>query len=575
MKNYSYFQMRAFLYPREEQQTAECKLYELESLWFCTQKSVKRKLKQFGEAGKLIYAPGKGRGNPSQIVFYKPFQQEIEDAVKQLVQRDQLEEVILLLQLPIPKTWIANVSQEIQSLFGIQSSGQPRDVLRTARTRELTTLDPLHTSITFETFIIYQLGDTLVTYNQEQDTVIPHIAHNWESDNEGKTWTFYLRKGVRFHNQHLLTSEDVRYTLDRFKTSSSPHSWLVEDIDQIECLSPFTIRFKLFKPNALFPRFLSFHNLVILPVNEPFDENKWIGTVPFQIKKRTDNLLVLQAFDNYFLTRPILDEIEIYRVPIETTHSAMYEVQNHNETITTYQHKQDIEVGFRFLSFNFKRNTIVHNAAFREAIYHLMDVRKLWKDLGRSNLQEASSYFFWKSKHQTKDIQRVQSLLEEAGYQGELITVYTLDKQNCVEEAEWVKQEARKFGLHLDVKVYSISDYYDPSLEEADLLMMGEVASMDHHLSFLGAFLNKALIFNRFLSNAHLENLNVYFEKIKQATDWQTRECWINEVECYIRQENLFLYLNHPIKSRIFHPMIKDIQFDSFGFVDFRKLWIK
>ncbi|WP_342513990.1 ABC transporter substrate-binding protein [Sporosarcina sp. FSL K6-1522] len=575
MKNHNYFQMRTFLYPREEQLTAEFKLNELGSLWFCTQKSVKRRLKQFAEEGKLIYTPGKGRGNPSCIMFHRPFQQEIEDAVRHLVQCDQLEDVILLLQLPIPRTWIANVSKEVQSLFGIHSSEQPRDVLRTALTRELTTLDPLYASITLETFIIHQLGDTLITYDQEHDLLKPHLAHYWESSNDGRIWTFYLRKGVRFHNQQVLTSEDVSYTFKRFRTSSSSHFWLVEDIEQIECLSPFTIRFKLGRPNALFPRFLSSHNLVILPKNEPFDENKWIGTGPFQIKKRTDTLLILQAFDNYFLTRSLLDEIEMYRVPIETTHSTMYEVDHHNEINTVYQHKQDIEVGFRFLAFNFNRNTIVHQASFRKAIYHLMDIKKLWADLGRSNLQVASSYFFWKSKHQQKDFHRVKLLLEEAGYQGELIHVYTLERQNSIEEGEWFKQEASKVGLRLEIKTYTLTEYYDPSLEEADLLFMGEVASTDHHLSFLGAFLNKALIFNRFLSETYLENLNVYFEKIKQATDWKTREAWIDEAERFIHQETLFLYLYHPIKNRTFHPMIKDIQFESFGYVDFRKLWIK
>jgi len=575
MKNHSYFEMRAFLYPREEKQSAECKLNELGSLWFCTEKNVKRKLNQFAEEGKLIYTPGKGRGNLSRVVFHRPFQQEIEEAVQQFVQRDQLEEVISLLQLPIPKTWIANVSKEIQSLFGIHSSDQPKDVLRTALTRKLTTLDPLHASITFETFIIHQLGDTLVTYDQERDLLKPHLAHNWESNEEERIWSFYLRKGVRFHNQHVMTSEDVRYTFERFRTNSASHFWLVEDIEQIECLSPFTIRFRLRRPNALFPRYLSFLNLVILPINEPFDENKWIGTGPFHIKKRTDTLLILQAFENYFHTRPLLDEIEMYRVPIETTNSVLYEVDNYKETNKAYQHKQDIEVGFRFLAFNFKRNTIIHHPSFRKAIYHLMDIRKLWTDLGRNNLQEASSYFFWKSKHQQKDFNRVKELLEDAGYQGELIRVYTLDKQNSLEEAEWFRKEASKVGLQLEIKIYKLTEYYDRSLEEADLLFMGEVASTDYHLSFLGAFLNKALIFNRFFSEDYLEALQVYFEKIKQATDWKTREYWIDEAERFIHQETLFLYLYHPIKNRTFHPMIKDIKFESFGYVDFKKLWVK
>lgn len=575
MKNQTYFQMRAYFYSREENQSVTFKLKELESLWFCTQKNVKRKLQQFANEKKLIYIPGKGRGNPSQIEFHCPFQQEIEAEVLKLIQYDKLEDVIFLLQLPIPKTWITNVSKEVQTLFGIHVSEHTRDTLRTIYTRKLTTLDPLYTSITFETFLIHQLGDSLITYDKESDSLQPHLAHTWEGEAENKVWTFHLRKGVRFHNGHVLTSEDVKYTFERFLTRpTSPHYWFVEDIEEIDCLSPFTVCFKLRRSNPLFPRYMSSLNLAILPINEPFNENKWIGTGPFRMKKRTDTTLVLQAFDDYFLARPLLDEIEIYRMSPDTTNSMSYEI-NQTETSNTHLHKQDIEVGFHFLAFNFNRDTIVQNASFREAIYHLMDTKKLWTDLGRSNLQESSSYFFWKSKQQPKNHSYVKTLLKKAEYNGELITVYTLKKQNYIEDADWFKKEAIKVGVQVDIKTFTLDEYYDPFLEDADLLFMGEAASTDYHLSFIGTFLNKASIFNRFFSLEQLVHLNIYFENIKHAETSVDREFWIEKAESYIRKENLFLFLYHPIKNRTFHPMIKDIQFESFGYVDFRKLWIK
>jgi MarR-like DNA-binding transcriptional regulator SgrR of sgrS sRNA len=575
MKNQTYFQMRAYFYSREEHQSVTCKLKELENLWYCTQKNVKRKLQQFANEGKINYIPGKGRGNPSKIIFHNSFQQEIETTVLKLIQCDKLEEVISLLQLPIPKTWVTNVSKEIQTLFGIHVSEHTKDLLRTVYTRKLTTLDPLYASINFETFLIHQLGDSLVTYDKQHDSLQPHLAHNWECDNENKIWTFHLRKGVRFHNGHVLTSKDVKYTFERFRAQpSSPHYWLVEDIEKIDCLSPFTICFTLSCSNPFFLRYVSSHNLAILPINEPFHENKWIGTGPFRIKRKTDTLLVLQAFDDYFLTRSLLDEIEIYYVSPDTTNSISYEIDK-QETTNRYLHRQDIEIGFRFLAFNFNRDTIVQNASFREAIYHLMDARRLWTELRRSNLQESSSYFFWKSKHQPKNQTWIKSLLTKSGYNGEPLTLYTLEKNDYIEDANWLQKEAAKIGLQLKIKTFTLEEYYTPSLKDADLLFMGEVASTDHHVSFIGAFLNKASIFNRFLSFIQLAHLNTYFEKIKHATSSEKREYWIEEAENYIRKENLFLFLYHPIRNRTFHPMIKDIQLDSFGYVDFSKLWIK
>ncbi|MBS2968095.1 SgrR family transcriptional regulator [Metabacillus sp. KIGAM252] len=354
MKDLIYYEMRAYLYKREEQQSASFKLSELEKLWYCTQKNVKRRLKQFEAAGKLAYKPGLGRGHSSSLVFHNPFQEEIEKTVIHLVQNKKMESIILLLQLPIPKTWIANVSKEVQALFGLHVLEQSKDVLRTMVTRNLTTLDPLLSSITFETYLIHQLGDSLLAYHQEQDLLQPHLAHSWEQEDEGRIWTFYLRKGVRFHNGHGLTSEDVRSTFQRFKDNDSAHSWLTEGIEKLECPSPYSIVFTLNKPNLLFPRYVSSHNLAILSANELFDERKWIGTGPFQLKKRTDQLLVLQAFDDYFLTRPFLDEIEFYRVDPQMASSAVYELAR-EKTVKPALQKSDIEVGFRFLAFNLKR----------------------------------------------------------------------------------------------------------------------------------------------------------------------------------------------------------------------------
>ncbi|MEH7438736.1 ABC transporter substrate-binding protein [Neobacillus drentensis] len=574
LKDFDYFQMRAYFYPKESMNSVEFKLHELEALWYCTQKNVKRKLKNFQDEGRCTYIPGKGRGNSSRLIFASPFHKEVNTAVEHLVQKDQLEDLIQLLQLPIPKTWIANVSTEIQNLLGWRSNHESKDILRTVITRNLTTLDPLMTSVNFETFLIHQLGDTLVIYDKKRDEVLPHLAHHWEVSEDQLMWTFYLQKGVRFHNQHFFTSKDVKYTFERFYEGGSPHYWLLEDIQAIDCPSPYIIRFHLKLPNPFFLRYLSSHNLVILPANEPFDEYRWIATGPFQLKKRTDTVLILEAFNDYFLPRPFLDEIEFYRVTKETAPYITYVVDGPGSSDSTIR-KPASEVGFRFLAFNLKKPSMIANQSFREAIYHLIDMKDMWADLGRTDLKEASSYFYWKSKPQIKMKERIMPLIEKSGYGGETLTIYTLTYPRYQEEANWIKRQANKYGINLEIKTYTIEELYDPTIEAADMIFMGEVASNDHHLSFIGAFLNKTLIFNRFFSSEHLNTIEKYFEQIIQEASWEKRENLLDEVENFLRAEHLFIYLYHPIKDRIFHPMIKDIEFESFGFVDFRKLWIK
>jgi hypothetical protein len=55
-------------------------------------------------------------------------------------------------------------------------------------------------------------------------TVIPDLAHSWDIAKDRKTYTFYLRKGVQFHDGAELTSDDVKATFDRIAAPGGQHS---------------------------------------------------------------------------------------------------------------------------------------------------------------------------------------------------------------------------------------------------------------------------------------------------------------------------------------------------------------
>ncbi|OEH92789.1 ABC transporter substrate-binding protein [Bacillus solimangrovi] len=575
MKDLAYFQMRGYLYPREIKQTVTFKLKELEQVWYCNQKNVKIKIKRFVEDGRCTYHPGRGRGNPSRINFTNTFQQEFEHAVLQCIEHDHIESIFQLLQLPIPKSWVTNVSKEVNKLFGIQTTHQSKEVLRLAIFKRMVTLDPQYSAIDFENYLIQQLGSTLVIYDQQADTIYPHIAHRWQTDNDYRTWTFYLRKGVQFHHQRYLHSGDVKYTIERLKSGSSSLNWIVQDIKMIECVSPHTIRIHLSQSNPLFSRYMSTIHFSILPEDEPFDENKWIGTGPFQLKKRTDTMIVLEAFDQYFLERPLIDEIEFYLLPSETNTTMTIQLKGEEKKEETIS-KEDMIVGFRFLAFNLKRPSIVQRHSFRSALFHLLDMKQMWEDLGRTNFIEASSYFPWKSHQESKNKTLVKSLLQKSGYQGETLMIYSRDTPDEKEQAEWFMKEASSVGVQLQCIYFQMDDFYSSTIEqEADLLFAGEVTSDDYHFSFLDSFYNKSNIFQRFINQEHLHIIENFLEHIKYEPDFNKREAWIDKVEQYLRNEHLIVYQYHPIIQRMFHHLIQSTKFEAFGYDDFRKAWIE
>ncbi|MGR9049689.1 ABC transporter substrate-binding protein [Halobacillus faecis] len=580
-----YFSLRAPLYEREEAQTIAFKLQELEAIWYCSQKNAKRILKELEANGKLTYIPGKGRGKRSTLVFPKPFQKEVEDFVTACVERDELDEAAHLLRLPIPKSWIAKASYDIRKMFSYREQSSPKDVLHAFMARSVTTLDPLEVSITFEAHLIEQLGDPLLKYDAEKDEVLPHIAHHVEADDSSKTWTFHLRKGVRFHNDEELTSEDVQFTLSRAMNTEASTSWLTGGIRSIDCPSRYKVIIHLDEPNPFFPRYMAASNLCTLPSGTPFDEHEWIGTGPFYLKERTENKLVLAAFDGYFKERPLLDEVQFFKVSQEAASIINFTVADGEDVNPAEKH--EVETGFRFLTFNFHKDNIVQNPYFREAVYHLLDIGRMadafgWHAFGdpteppgENQYVEASSFAPKRSTHLEKKSALIPELLKKSGYAGESLKLYHLEFPSAVKEAEWLEERGAEYGIHFERHPFNFSNFYAEDMgEDVDLIFMGEVSSLDPHLSFLGAFYNKNLFFRRFFPDWGLQWIHDKLEDFKRQKTYEGRERVMDEIETYIRKQYLLIFQYHPVKVRTFHPMIQDVRFQSFGHFDFSKIWI-
>ncbi len=70
------------------------------------------------------------------------------------------------------------------------------------------------------------------------------MAERWENPDD-KTYVFYLRKGVKFHDGSEFTAEDVKYTFESILDSElkSPHAAVYQKIDHIEIVDPYTVKF--------------------------------------------------------------------------------------------------------------------------------------------------------------------------------------------------------------------------------------------------------------------------------------------------------------------------------------------
>jgi len=89
------------------------------------------------------------------------------------------------------------------------------------------------------------IWDSLVGFDLEKGGIGPGAAERWERGADGKSWTFFLRKGQRFHNGDPVTAHDVKFSLERIMlpdSLSSGAAALRRAVDRIEVLDDLTVR---------------------------------------------------------------------------------------------------------------------------------------------------------------------------------------------------------------------------------------------------------------------------------------------------------------------------------------------
>jgi peptide/nickel transport system substrate-binding protein len=89
------------------------------------------------------------------------------------------------------------------------------------------------------------IWDSLVGFDYEKGGIGPGVAERWDRTPDGKTWTFYLRKGLKFHNGDPVTAHDVKFSLERIMTPESISSGaaaLRRAVDRIEVVDDLTVK---------------------------------------------------------------------------------------------------------------------------------------------------------------------------------------------------------------------------------------------------------------------------------------------------------------------------------------------
>src|SRR2546427_7383799 len=101
--------------------------------------------------------------------------------------------------------------------------------------------------------ILYAIHDALVRPYPGQK-MGPSLAESWKESPDGRTYEFKLRRGLKFHNGDPVTSEDVKFSYERYKGAGAKE--FQAHVQEVEVVDPLTVRFHLKEP---WPDFMTFY----------------------------------------------------------------------------------------------------------------------------------------------------------------------------------------------------------------------------------------------------------------------------------------------------------------------------
>lgn len=322
------------------------------------------------------------------------------------------------------------------------------------------------------------------------------LAEEWEMSEDGTTYTFKLRKGIKFHNGKEMTSEDVVASYNKWVEASSLGKSNFTNAT-FEAQDDYTIVLQIPERNTvtLIALANTIQYLAIMP--KEVVENagadgvtEYIGTGPFAVKEwKPDQYLHLEKFEDYQpLETPadgasgkreaLVDELHLEIVDDASTRVAgIISGQYDMATLLPYDDFEKLDSdpnitvhnpdnGFAMMVFN-KKHGFFSDVRARQAINYALDLDEVLLAAYSSDkfaapshalVPEFQSAFYsdvGSDRYNQKDIEKAKELLDEIGYNGEeIVFLVSRAYEDHYNAAVSVQQQLKEIGVNVRLDVY-------------------------------------------------------------------------------------------------------------------------
>mgnify|MGYP001773240856 FL=1 len=171
-------------------------------------------------------------------------------------------------------------------------------------------LDPHQTVAAGTREVLFNIFEGLVKPNSDGE-MIPAVAEKYTLSEDGTTYTFTLREGVKFHNGQTVTAEDVVYSINRCAAvpegQEKPLVAAFSAVKSVEALDEKTVAVTIAQRDL---EFISYMTAAIIPAGYENQDTAPVGTGPFKFVSRTPQQdFVMERFEDYWGAPAWLDKV--------------------------------------------------------------------------------------------------------------------------------------------------------------------------------------------------------------------------------------------------------------------------
>lgn len=486
---------------------------------------------------------------------------------------------------------------------------------------EPTTLDTNQMSDFNSTRAGMEMFEGLVRFKDESTEIEPCLAEKWDISKDGLTYTFYLRKDVKFHDGTPFNADAVKFTVDRQIDKNHPYhntgefayaDFTFGKVKEVKVVDPYTVTFVLKEPFAPFLANLAMHSATIVSpeavkkYGKDFSKNP-VGTGPYKFVKWEPGVeIILEKNPNYWGEKAKIDRLVFKPIVDDTTRVTELESGNVDfivgispDDLSRLEANPDFKVikqpGMHtwWTAMNTLKKPF-NDVRVRQAVNYAINREAIVKDILKDTGVLANSPLPPVIWSHTDDVtkyeynpEKAKQLLKEAGYPNGFEVTYWVPEsgsgmQQPTTMATAIQADLAKVGIKVKIQTMEWGTYLDKVFsppDKNDMLMhqmswVGDNGDPDNFLYIL--YSSKQYPTDGF-NDSYYKNpkLDELLDKARSEQDQNKRAAMYEEAQKIITADAPVVLVDHETQIVAMKKNIEGFKLHPTGVFRFRGVTIK